>query len=153
MNQAESYRDNWLGVTHPTSPCTYCGWKKSPTTTCIKPCKWWDKLPTINWWTPDFWAINKISTKYLFKNFQKNAGPSCYCNCKISEPSTVCAAEFFVEKNATGGPSPRSSVTVEAEVLASDSTDTGRSHRISKRNVDPGSGTNIYKELLREVKG
>ena len=24
----------------------------------IRPCKQWDKLPTSNWWTPDFWIIN-----------------------------------------------------------------------------------------------
>lgn len=24
----------------------------------IRPCKQWDKLPTSNWWRPDFWIIN-----------------------------------------------------------------------------------------------
>ena len=28
-------------------------------------CKYWNKLQNINWWTPDFWTINRMVLEYL----------------------------------------------------------------------------------------
>ena len=44
---------------------SYCWWKESgqPPGMVLKPCKSWDKLPYLNWWTPDFWSINSITRK------------------------------------------------------------------------------------------
>ena len=50
-----------------TKSRSYCWWfrnPKQPAFGCIKPRKLWD-MYHINWWTPDFWTINRMKLTVL----------------------------------------------------------------------------------------
>ncbi len=36
---------------------------------CMKPCKYWDMFYHINWWSPDFWSINRSHPKFFVWKF------------------------------------------------------------------------------------
>ena len=57
----------WCGVSTGKSYCWWFRSPKQPPFGCIKPCKKCD-IYHINWWSPDFWTINRMDmTYFLFK--------------------------------------------------------------------------------------